>query len=102
MPLMTVVASGPRPKTRVSSDATCNAGDHHREECGALHEHKITTKLCSSMKVGPLPGSTLVELRGLEPLTPTLPVWCATSCATAPRSRRRRVRAQYYTGTPSA
>src|SRR4051812_13620956 len=25
-----------------------------------------------------------VELRGLEPLTPTLPVWCATSCATAP------------------
>ena len=26
-----------------------------------------------------------VELRGLEPLTPTLPVWCATSCATAPR-----------------
>src|SRR5207253_11237178 len=27
-----------------------------------------------------------VELRGLEPLTPTLPVWCATSCAIAPRS----------------
>jgi site-specific DNA recombinase len=26
----------------------------------------------------------MVELRGLEPLTPTLPVWCATSCATAP------------------
>ena len=26
----------------------------------------------------------VVELRGLEPLTPTLPVWCATSCATAP------------------
>jgi hypothetical protein len=26
----------------------------------------------------------IVELRGLEPLTPTLPVWCATSCATAP------------------
>lgn len=25
-----------------------------------------------------------VEPRGLEPLTPTLPVWCATSCATAP------------------
>src|SRR3954469_12680324 len=29
-----------------------------------------------------------VELRGLEPLTPTLPVWCATSCATAPRPAR--------------
>src|SRR5580693_4397623 len=28
----------------------------------------------------------MVELRGLEPLTPTLPVWCATSCAIAPRS----------------
>src|SRR3954467_1603013 len=28
--------------------------------------------------------SAQVELRGLEPLTPTLPVWCATSCATAP------------------
>ncbi len=25
-----------------------------------------------------------VELTGLEPVTPTLPVWCATSCATAP------------------
>src|SRR5262249_44973463 len=28
-----------------------------------------------------------VELRGFEPLTPTLPVWCATSCATAPDAR---------------
>lgn len=28
--------------------------------------------------------TNLVELRGLEPLTPTLPVWCATSCAIAP------------------
>lgn len=27
-----------------------------------------------------------MELRGLEPLTPTLPVWCATSCAIAPYS----------------
>jgi site-specific DNA recombinase len=32
----------------------------------------------------------LVELRGLEPLTPTLPVWCATSCAIAPRSDAHR------------
>ena len=30
-----------------------------------------------------------VELRGLEPLTPTLPVWCATSCATAPNPARQ-------------
>jgi site-specific DNA recombinase len=28
--------------------------------------------------------TSLVELRGFEPLTPTLPVWCATSCAIAP------------------
>src|ERR1700710_2841059 len=40
--------------------------------------------------MGPIQGRTKkallrgVELRGLEPLTPTLPVWCATSCATAP------------------
>src|SRR5689334_22918177 len=33
---------------------------------------------------GPLICALRVELRGLEPLTPTLPVWCATSCATAP------------------
>ena len=26
----------------------------------------------------------LVEHRGLEPLTPTLPVWCAPNCANAP------------------
>src|SRR5690606_18461940 len=33
----------------------------------------------------PCPSKTLgVELTGLEPVTPTLPVWCATSCATAP------------------
>ena len=29
-------------------------------------------------------NAKMVEPRGLEPLTPTLPVWCATSCATAP------------------
>ena len=34
--------------------------------------------------------STRVEPRGFEPLTPTLPVWCATSCATAPRAYRGR------------
>ena len=44
---------------------------------------------CHHERRGPLDGClkaqvTRVELRGLEPLTPTLPVWCATSCATAP------------------
>jgi site-specific DNA recombinase len=33
--------------------------------------------------------TAMVELRGLEPLTPTLPVWCATSCATAPNPARQ-------------
>ena len=30
--------------------------------------------------------SYIVELTGFEPVTPTLPVWCATSCAIAPHS----------------
>jgi hypothetical protein len=30
--------------------------------------------------------TTMVELRGLEPLTPCMPCRCATSCATAPNS----------------
>ncbi|BDB41263.1 hypothetical protein IWGMT90018_17090 [Mycobacterium kiyosense] len=40
----------------------------------------------------------LVELRGLEPLTPTLPVWCATSCAIAP-SRAHRSYTTGHTGS---
>jgi site-specific DNA recombinase len=31
--------------------------------------------------------TTLVELRGFEPLTPCMPCKCATSCATAPEPR---------------
>ena len=37
----------------------------------------------------------MVELRGFEPLTPTLPVWCATNCAIAPKCRAR---LRYTTG----
>ena len=33
-----------------------------------------------------LKASGSVEHSGFEPLTPTLPVWCATSCANAPNS----------------
>ncbi|BAC19242.1 hypothetical protein [Corynebacterium efficiens YS-314] len=33
-----------------------------------------------------LVGFNPVELTGFEPVTPTLPVWCATSCAIAPLS----------------
>ena len=35
----------------------------------------------------------MVELRGFEPLTPTLPVWCATNCAKTPSTY---ILAQYY------
>ena len=45
---------------------------------------------------------TLVELRGLEPLTPTLPVWCATSCATAPCARNTVQLRRGYSRTPPA
>jgi integrase len=48
----------------------------HRSNCN----HKRVRPL-SRRENGLIDG---VELRGLEPLTPTLPVWCATSCATAP------------------
>ncbi len=37
-------------------------------------------------RVGGSNVATLVELRGLEPLTPCMPCKCATSCATAPKS----------------
>jgi hypothetical protein len=42
--------------------------------------------------------TSLVELRGLEPLTPTLPVWCATSCAIAPSRANR----SYTTGNTAS
>ena len=35
----------------------------------------------------------LVEHRGFEPLTPTLPVWCAPSCANAPKCNNMKL---YY------
>ena len=47
-----------------------------------LQEHDDSSHVACSRK------NTWVELRGLEPLTPTLPVWCATSCATAPNSSK--------------
>ncbi len=74
----------------------------------ALGGQDVRTSRCSALGIGPprraqQPGDcnwvrssvSSVELRGLEPLTPTLPVWCATSCAIAPRSRAHR---SYTTG----
>lgn len=49
--------------------------------------------------------TSVVELRGLEPLTPTLPVWCATSCAIAPFAVVKKVtsslRTRYNVPQPS-
>ena len=48
-------------------------------------EHRLTrTKIQRPRSEGVREHPPTVEPRGLEPLTPTLPVWCATSCATAP------------------
>src|SRR5262249_15808724 len=55
----------------------------HGAHLGAQHAGAQNLKALSA-------PDFLVELRGLEPLTPTLPVWCATSCATAPRTAHTR------------
>ena len=48
-----------------------------------LRTHSTTPRTISRAGRG-VNEDYMVELRGFEPLTPTLPVWCATSCATAP------------------
>ena len=63
------------------------------------HQHPTAegpTKHLSSLLATALAGQSaskaaMVELTGLEPVTPALPVRCATSCATAPK-RSPRVR----------
>jgi hypothetical protein len=57
----------------------------HSERPGSLH-YRVSS-LVRGSKV-----ASLVELRGLEPLTPCMPCRCATSCATAPSSRLSRTR----------
>ncbi len=59
------------------------AGNHRLDAVRAhlLERAGPNPRLCTSTAR----SQHRVELRGLEPLTPTLPVWCATSCATAPR-----------------
>jgi hypothetical protein len=50
---------------------------------------KITVRQKTTPDLRQYPGRAimkLVELRGLEPLTPSLPVRCATSCAIAPNT----------------
>lgn len=62
--------------------AQCST-QHHRADWPPLggqlkNTHPATQSMRSRVCV------YLVELTGLEPVTPTLPVWCATSCAIAP------------------
>ena len=44
----------------------------------------FNTKFNTGMKKALRSKAFLVERRGFEPLTPTLPVLCATNCANAP------------------
>jgi site-specific DNA recombinase len=75
----TVVRSPKLPLTKQGplTGASDRAHDHHSYSGLAISLADILSGTGSSK-------TSLVELRGLEPLTPTLPVWCATSCAIAP------------------
>jgi hypothetical protein len=59
---------------RSDRDSKCRDADRGSHEGSRVNEqvHSLIVEL-------------LVELRGLEPLTPSMPWRCATSCATAPR-----------------
>ena len=46
----------------------------------------LASAQCKSPEALIYNASGPVEHSGFEPLTPTLPVWCATSCANAPRT----------------
>ena len=107
MQIRTADAAGRHPDQRVGGQFDAGVGDVlDADVAGAVHEgrahdglasvcressRKITAETASRdakrrgrtwiPKCGP---AVQVELRGLEPLTPTLPVWCATSCAIAP------------------
>jgi len=62
--------------------------ERKKRSCDKPFWRQLATKVAATRSSGrgqvPLALQKWVELRGLEPLTPTLPVWCATSCATAP------------------
>jgi hypothetical protein len=67
------------------------------ECCDVVRTTTVVKVVVKPMPDGPERAAKLanclvnrVELRGFEPLTPTLPVWCATNCAIAPRRAGRR------------
>jgi site-specific DNA recombinase len=66
--------------TKLATQVTCSVATGQRRRPSRTNPEPVDPVRGSSM-------NPLVEPRGLEPLTPTLPVWCATSCATAPDSR---------------
>ena len=68
-----------------SRNSSCNA-----QNC-SLQNYGARTYQSTSAQIKKTPGQLRpgdfcsVELTGFEPVTPTLPVWCATSCAIAPK-----------------
>jgi site-specific DNA recombinase len=62
-------------RSRSSSLATPASLDHQSHVLGNIFPVSVSSR------------SVLVEVRGLEPLTPCMPCRCATSCATPPRTR---------------
>jgi hypothetical protein len=74
---------GPVASRRQAERPTLGAED------GAAAEFTLTDQLDLALawRARGSSKTVMVEPRGFEPLTPTLPVWCATSCATAPRTR---------------
>jgi site-specific DNA recombinase len=79
-----------REEARVGDSQTHNATSPAlREEDRTRYEDLTLTDLLDlAFRASVSSKTIMVELRGLEPLTPTLPVWCATSCATAPYRTR--------------
>jgi hypothetical protein len=65
-----------------------NTGENERatQTGGSLNFQKVEALLDGMNLVHVSSKSSMVELRGLEPLTPCMPCRCATSCATAPNS----------------
>lgn len=54
-----------------------------KDKTAKINDFKKTKSRKSSLQKD-LRDMKMVEHRGLEPLTPTLPVWCAPNCANAP------------------
>jgi hypothetical protein len=56
---------------------------------GSKLRSSLTDSLARALCARGFSKAVMVELTGLEPVTPALPVRCATSCATAPKRSPR-------------